>query len=111
MSKQTTEIIDIPDEDFIILAKIAHEKNITFNQLINDILREQIKKGTIKLNAELEKTVIDATKDIVTNGVTTETLKKFGYAFTNWCTDYTGEKLCTEIIQDGFDAADKGVVL
>lgn len=39
----TAEIqIDIPDEDFVVLAKIAHERDITFNQLVNDILREKM---------------------------------------------------------------------
>lgn len=42
---KTVEIpIDINDEEFLILSKIAHEQNITFNQLINNILREQMIK-------------------------------------------------------------------
>jgi len=34
--------IEIPDEDFVVLAKIAHERDITFNQLVNDVLREKM---------------------------------------------------------------------
>ena len=34
--------LDISDDDFLALAKIAHEKDITFNKLINDILRRKI---------------------------------------------------------------------
>ena len=36
--------IDITDETFLKLAKMAHEKDITFNQLCNEILREQIEQ-------------------------------------------------------------------
>jgi hypothetical protein len=36
--------LDISDNDFLILAKMAHEKDITFNQLINDILRKKIEE-------------------------------------------------------------------
>jgi len=37
MDKVDVEI-DISDEDFIILAKEAHRKDVTFNQLVNEIL-------------------------------------------------------------------------
>jgi len=40
---------DITDDQFLILAKAAHEKNITFNQYVNQVLKEYIDK----LNAEL----------------------------------------------------------
>ena len=36
--------IDLTDEQFIFLAKMAHEKDITFNKLCNDMLREYIDK-------------------------------------------------------------------
>ncbi len=36
--KDATIDIDMTDEDFLTLANIAHEKDITFNQLINDIM-------------------------------------------------------------------------
>jgi len=34
--------IEITDEQFIMIAKMAHEKDITFNKMIEEILREQI---------------------------------------------------------------------
>lgn len=37
--------IDIDDDVFMALAKIAHERDITFNQLCNEIIREQIEKA------------------------------------------------------------------
>jgi predicted DNA-binding ribbon-helix-helix protein len=43
-SKKEDIEIDLDDHVFMELAKIAHEKDITFNQLVNDIIREKIKK-------------------------------------------------------------------
>lgn len=34
--------LDITDEEFLILAKQAHELDITFNQYINKILKDYI---------------------------------------------------------------------
>jgi hypothetical protein len=44
--KDTRKIVsvDLSDDTFIFLAKMAHKKDITFNQLCNDILRDQLNK-------------------------------------------------------------------
>jgi predicted HicB family RNase H-like nuclease len=42
--KKTTITIDIPDDVFITLALMAHEQDITLNQLITNILLEYIEK-------------------------------------------------------------------
>lgn len=34
--------ITLPDEELFILMKMAHERDITFNQLVEEILREQL---------------------------------------------------------------------
>lgn len=36
--------VDLPDDQFIILAKLAHERNITLNQLFEDVIRDSINK-------------------------------------------------------------------
>jgi len=36
--------VELTDEMFLNLAKLAHELDITFNQLCNKILKEKIKK-------------------------------------------------------------------
>ncbi|MFW6002720.1 MAG: hypothetical protein ACOCQD_05205 [archaeon] len=41
-SRKENVEIDLSDEHFNILALEAHNRDITFNQLINDILREAI---------------------------------------------------------------------
>lgn len=43
-SDSTYETIELnlTDEEFLVLAKLAHERDITFNQLVNDILRNII---------------------------------------------------------------------
>ena len=46
VNKDDTETIevDIPDEDFLILAKAAHEQDITLNQFMNNVLIKAIEK-------------------------------------------------------------------
>jgi len=38
------EAFDIDDDLFLNLAKMAHERDVTLNDLVNEILREQIEK-------------------------------------------------------------------
>lgn len=102
----TTVEIDISDKDFLILAKKAHERGITLNELCVQLLQEYIEGKEISNDDILEEKLISATRDIVRIGVTEETLKAYGYAFTHWVEEYTREISCTEIIQKGFIAAD-----
>ena len=45
MAEKTTDVeIELTDEEFMVLAKMAHSRNITFNQLANEVLKEQLKK-------------------------------------------------------------------
>jgi len=41
--------IELTDEQFLILAKEAHEQDITFNQLVNKLLRKYIEKEEAQL--------------------------------------------------------------
>ncbi len=36
--------IEISDEDFLILAKMAHERDITFNQLVEEIIKKALEE-------------------------------------------------------------------
>lgn len=36
--------VEISDEDFLVMAKVAHEKNMTFNEWIAETLREQVER-------------------------------------------------------------------
>ena len=36
--------VDISDEEFLFIAKKAHEKNVSFNQFVNDLLWEEIER-------------------------------------------------------------------
>ena len=36
--------VDIADDDFLYIAKQAHERDITFNEMVNIILREEIER-------------------------------------------------------------------
>lgn len=46
MEKVNVEI-EISDNDFLILAKMAHEKDITFNQLVEEILSKALEEGKL----------------------------------------------------------------
>jgi len=41
--KESIEI-DLTDEEFCHIAKMAHERDITFNQMVEHILSEEIKR-------------------------------------------------------------------
>ena len=45
-TKETVSL-DLSDADFLAIAKMAHEKDITFNEMINEILKEVIAKSNI----------------------------------------------------------------
>jgi hypothetical protein len=48
MEMETVEV-DLTDEEFLHIAKRAHELNITFNQMVSKILEEymeELKRGT-----------------------------------------------------------------
>lgn len=38
--------IELSDEEFLYVAKMAHDRDITFNQMINEIMEWYIKKET-----------------------------------------------------------------
>lgn len=42
--KQETVSIDLPDKVLFDLMTLAHEKNITLNELINDVIRNKIQE-------------------------------------------------------------------
>jgi outer membrane lipopolysaccharide assembly protein LptE/RlpB len=37
-------VIDLTDNEFLVIAKKAHEEDITFNQMAGKIIEEEIKK-------------------------------------------------------------------
>jgi predicted DNA-binding ribbon-helix-helix protein len=43
-SNYETIEVDISDEELLALAKMAHERDITFNQLVNEILLKKMKE-------------------------------------------------------------------
>jgi len=51
-NKNFLETIDIElsDEEFLRLAKLAHEHDVTFNQLVSGLLRAHIEELKVKTN-------------------------------------------------------------
>ena len=73
---RTVEVpIDISDETFMIIARMAHEKDITLNQLVTDILRKQMDKE-------------DKEKGLYTKNLhdqyTNEVDLQSGFTYVNW---------------------------
>ena len=43
--EKTTEVeIELPSDDLLILALAAHDRDITLNQLVNNVLRDSLKE-------------------------------------------------------------------
>ena len=52
--------IDIPDEDLLQYMKLAHERDITFNQLVEEALREAIKDINVgRLTKEIAQKFVE----------------------------------------------------
>lgn len=106
--KYETVEIDIPDDVFMELAKAAHEKNITLNELVCQILREYVDGHRGLDDDPLEVELRESTSEVVTDGVTVETMHRFANAYSKWFEEGgQNGKTVTEIIQDGFDLAEK----
>lgn len=104
----TVEVqVDIPDDVFMELARAAHEKNITLNELVCQILQEYV-DGKRTLDESEEVALREATCAIVRDGVTVETLKEYSRAYLQWFENGgCNGKTLGVIIQDGFNLADK----
>jgi len=51
--EKTTEVeIELPSDDLLILALAAHERDITLNQLVNNVLRDSLKDLEYKFEHE-----------------------------------------------------------
>jgi hypothetical protein len=101
--------IDLSDEDFMELARMAHEQNITLNQLCVNILQAYV-DGKVEIPKEdIEEVALrEATCSVVRDGVTVDTLKEYARAYLQWF-EHGGcnGKTLGVIIQDGFDLADR----
>ena len=42
--KYETVPVELSDEEFLTIAKMAHERDITFNKMVEHILSEEIKR-------------------------------------------------------------------
>jgi hypothetical protein len=49
MDKYETVSVNFSDEQIIYISLEAHKRNITFNKMVNKILREQIQKEYFKI--------------------------------------------------------------
>jgi len=101
--------IDLPDDVFIELARMAHEQNITLNQLCVNILQAYV-DGKVEISKEdIEEVALrEATCSVVRDGVTVDTLKEYARAYLQWF-EHGGcnGKTLGVIIQDGFDLAER----
>ena len=55
----TTEVeIELPESDLLTLALFAHEKDITLNQLVNNVLRDTLKDFEYKFEHQTKPQVL-----------------------------------------------------
>jgi hypothetical protein len=97
--------LNLSDKDFNTLAKIAHEKDITINATMIEILEEYIKNHSDPFQESILK--------LLEHGITVETLKEFGDAYGEYVfginnkTKYISEDILDAHIQDAFDIDDE----
>ena len=60
---KTIEIeFDLPDKDILKLALLAHEKDVTLNVFINDVLRQGIKDGEYRFEHDTRPQLLNETE-------------------------------------------------
>ena len=60
---KTIEIeFDLPDKDILKLALLAHEKDVTLNVFINDVLRQGIKEGEYRFEHDTRPQLLNETE-------------------------------------------------
>lgn len=106
--KYETIEIDIQDDVFMELARAAHEKNITLNEFVCQILQDYV-DGKLGIPTDpFEVGLRESVANVVTEGVTIETLKNFAHSYVKWFEEASSEtKFFSDIIQDGFDEASR----
>lgn len=58
--------VDLSDEQYLALAKMAHEKDITINQLVTNMLREHIEDAEKRISfKEFEKNFDSILEDVM----------------------------------------------
>lgn len=94
--------VDLPAELFTEIAAQAHADGVTINELLINLLAEY-GAGRITLdeeaihNAGLEDSVRKAVNAVLAK-LTPTTLKEYGFAYANWCENYSGECTIDELI-------------
>ena len=48
-NRETIEVT-LSDEEFLAIAKLAHERDITFNQMVDYILRQKLKADGVEID-------------------------------------------------------------
>ncbi len=57
--EKTTEVeIELSADDLLILTLVAHEKDITLNQLVNNVLKDSLKDKSYKLDPPTKPQVL-----------------------------------------------------
>jgi len=62
--------IELPDEDIFTLMKMAHEQNITFNQLVENILRKKLNEFEKRISIKYFEENFDLIIERVEKGMT-----------------------------------------
>lgn len=60
--------IEITDQEFLTLAKMAHERDMTFNELCNDLLRDFVENAEEQFDNEMVLSSNNIAEEIMFNG-------------------------------------------
>ena len=61
--EKTTEVeIELPSDDLLILALAAHDRDITLNQLVNNVLRDSLKDLEYKFEHQSKPQLLNEDK-------------------------------------------------
>jgi hypothetical protein len=102
--------LNLGKETLAQLAIFANDHDITISEALTRILKESVPVDFSEEDDEddaITQEVIDSVADMCINGITVDTVHRYGNAYNVWFEEGGCDgQLITELIQKGFDLAD-----
>jgi hypothetical protein len=97
--------IELPNDILLKLALAAHEKGITMNELVSDILYEYIDDKMEHSVDSREIALKESVCSMILHGITVDTIRNYTKTYIDWFENGESDNTLSNIIQDGFDLA------
>ena len=97
-----TVTFDISEETLAKIHNISDTSEISVSSAV-EFLIDSALPDTPDSGSEYSDALRDATLGILNDGITTETLQRFGVAYSRWFTESCEAKTSGEIFQEAFD--------